>query len=46
MVLVLHDLEGLSGREIAAILEIKEPTVHTRLYHARRELMARLEESP
>lgn len=43
MVLILHDLEGMSGREIAAVLEIKEPTVHTRLYHARRELMARLE---
>ncbi len=30
--------------EIAAALEIKEPTVYTRLYHARRELYARLGE--
>ncbi len=43
LVLILHDVEGLSGREIAEALQIKEPTVHTRLYHARRELMARLE---
>lgn len=43
VVFVLHDIEGMSGREIAEVLLIKEPTVHTRLYHARRELMARLE---
>jgi RNA polymerase sigma-70 factor (ECF subfamily) len=43
LVLILHDLEGLTGREIAQIMDIKEPTVHTRLFHARRELMARLE---
>lgn len=43
LVLILHDLEGLTGPEIAQIMDLKEPTVHTRLYHARRELMARLE---
>lgn len=46
LVLILHDLEGLTGPEIAQIMDIKEPTVHTRLYHARRELMARLERAP
>jgi RNA polymerase sigma-70 factor (ECF subfamily) len=44
VVLILHEFEGLSGKEIAAALEIKEPTVFTRLYHARRELFARLGE--
>lgn len=44
LVLILHEFEGLSGKEIAAALEIKEPTVYTRLYHARRELYARLGE--
>lgn len=43
MVFVLHELESMSGREIAEYLEIKEATVHTRLYHARRELMEKLE---
>ena len=46
LVLILHDLEGLTGPEIAQIMDLKEPTVHTRLYHARRELMARLERAP
>jgi RNA polymerase sigma-70 factor (ECF subfamily) len=43
IVFILHDLEGMSGREIAEALEIKEGTVHTRLYHARRALAALLD---
>ena len=43
VVFVLYEIEGLSGPEIARALEIEEATVHTRLYHARRELMAALE---
>lgn len=42
VVYVLYEVEGLSGKEIAAALQIKEATVHTRLYHARRELDAAL----
>jgi RNA polymerase sigma-70 factor (ECF subfamily) len=45
IVYVLFEVEGLSGREIAEALEIKEATVHTRLHHARRELMRMLEKS-
>jgi RNA polymerase sigma-70 factor (ECF subfamily) len=43
MVYVLHDLEQLSGREIADMLEVNEATVHSRLRHARKELMELLE---
>ena len=43
MVFVLHDIEGLSGPEIAEVLSIKPATVHTRLFYARRELMRALE---
>ncbi len=42
VVFVLHEVEGLSGKEIAAILSIPEATVFTRLYYARRELLAAL----
>lgn len=42
VVFVLHELEGLPGKEIAVILGIPEPTVFTRLYYARRELLAAL----
>jgi RNA polymerase sigma-70 factor (ECF subfamily) len=45
VVFILHELEGLTGREIAEVLKIKEPTVHTRLFHARRELARALEAS-
>jgi len=38
VVLVMRDLEGLSGEEVARILDIPAATVRTRLYHARREL--------
>lgn len=42
VVFVLHEIEGLSGPEIATMLEVKEPTIRSRLHHARRELMAEL----
>ncbi|MBN2497750.1 MAG: RNA polymerase sigma factor [Deltaproteobacteria bacterium] len=35
-VLVLYEMEGLSGKEIAAQLDIPEKTVWTRLHHARK----------
>jgi RNA polymerase sigma-70 factor, ECF subfamily len=35
---ILHELEGLSGEAIAAIVGCPVKTVWTRLYHARREL--------
>ena len=37
-VLVLFELQGLTGDEIAAALGIPAPTVFTRLHHARKEL--------
>lgn len=46
VVFLLHELEGLSGREIAERLEINQSTVHTRLFHARRELQEQLEAAP
>jgi RNA polymerase sigma-70 factor (ECF subfamily) len=42
-VLVLAEVEGLSGEEIAEVLAIPIGTVWTRLHHARRELSAALE---
>lgn len=42
-VLVLAEVEGLSGEEIARALEIPLGTVWTRLHHARRELGAALD---
>ncbi|HEY5944448.1 MAG TPA: sigma-70 family RNA polymerase sigma factor [Kofleriaceae bacterium] len=41
-VFILHDLEGHTGPEIAAILEIPVNTVHSRLRLARAELVAAL----
>jgi RNA polymerase sigma-70 factor (ECF subfamily) len=41
-VFVLVELEGLSAEEAARVLEIPAPTVRTRLFHARRELLAAL----
>jgi RNA polymerase sigma factor (sigma-70 family) len=41
-VLVLVTIEGLSGEEVARLLEIPVATVWTRLHHARRELSARV----
>lgn len=43
-VLVLKELEGLRYPEIAAILQIPEGTVASRLFHARRALKDALEE--
>ena len=41
-VFVLFELEGLSGREIAAVVGCPVKTVWTRLFHARREFLQRL----
>lgn len=35
-VLVLYEMEGLSGKEIAEVLSIPQATVWTRLHHARK----------
>jgi RNA polymerase sigma-70 factor (ECF subfamily) len=42
-VFVLRDIEGMSVAETAEALEIKEATVKTRLFRARRELRKQLE---
>lgn len=39
-VVVLHDLEGYTGSEIAAMLELSVNTVHSRLRIAREDLVA------
>jgi RNA polymerase sigma-70 factor, ECF subfamily len=44
-VLVLRDLEGLSGPETCAALGLTEPTMKTRLNRARTELRGELERS-
>jgi RNA polymerase sigma-70 factor (ECF subfamily) len=41
-VLVLFELEGLSGEEVATALGCPVPTVFTRLHHARSELERRM----
>jgi RNA polymerase sigma-70 factor (ECF subfamily) len=46
VVFVLADLEDRTSPEIAAILEIPEATVRTRLFHARKELAALLRTHP
>lgn len=38
IVYLMYEVEGMSGKEIADALRIKEATVRTRLFHARREL--------
>lgn len=43
-VLVLRELQGLSYREIAAVLEIPDGTVESRIYRARQELKERLKD--
>lgn len=43
-ILILKELQGFRYGEIAAILEIPEGTVASRLYHARRALKEALEE--
>lgn len=46
LVFVLHELEGLSPVEIASIVGSPVLTVRTRLFYARRELLALLAEEP
>jgi RNA polymerase sigma-70 factor (ECF subfamily) len=46
LVFVLHELEGLAPGEIAKIVESPVLTVRTRLFYARRELLAMLAEEP
>jgi RNA polymerase sigma-70 factor, ECF subfamily len=43
-VLILRELQGLSYREIAGVLEIADGTVESRLFRARSELKERLKE--
>jgi len=45
-VFVLHEVEGLSPAEISAIVGAPVLTVRTRLFYARREVMALLGEDP
>jgi RNA polymerase sigma-70 factor (ECF subfamily) len=45
-VFVLHELEGLSPGEIAKIVSAPVLTVRTRLFYARRELLALLRDEP
>ena len=42
-VLVLHDIEGCTHEEIAALLEIEPGTSKSQLFHARRALRLRLQ---
>lgn len=42
-VLVLYELQGLPGEEIAAALQVPLKTVWTRLFHARRDFAAELQ---
>ena len=42
--LVLHEMEGLSYREVAAILNLSEPKVRGRIYRARRQLVDDLQD--
>ncbi|HYP89862.1 MAG TPA: sigma-70 family RNA polymerase sigma factor [Polyangiaceae bacterium] len=46
VVFVLHELEGLAPGEIAKIVGSPVLTVRTRLFYARRELLAMLPEEP
>lgn len=43
-VFVMFEVEGLSGRDIAELLDVPIGTVHSRLHAARRELLAALED--
>ena len=40
----LYEIEGYSGEEIAALLDVPVATVWTRLHHARKEFLARVAE--
>jgi RNA polymerase sigma-70 factor, ECF subfamily len=46
LVLVLVDLEGYTSPEVADLLSIPEATVRTRLFYARKELLALLRNEP
>ena len=46
VVLVLHDLEGLTAAEISERVDAPVMTVRTRLFYARKELYAALAEEP
>jgi RNA polymerase sigma-70 factor (ECF subfamily) len=46
VVFVLHELEGLAPSEIAKIVGSPVLTVRTRLFYARRELLAMLADEP
>ena len=45
-VFVLHELEGLSPGEVAKVVSAPVLTVRTRLFYARRELLAMLRDEP
>ncbi len=45
-VVVLHDLEGLELKEVAAIVGVNERTVRSRLHDARKKLVALLAADP
>jgi RNA polymerase sigma-70 factor (ECF subfamily) len=45
-VLVMHDFDGVTAKEIAEILAIPVLTVRTRLFYARKELYAAMAEEP
>lgn len=45
-VFVLHELEGLSPSEVAQVVSAPVLTVRTRLFYARRELLAMLRDEP
>ena len=42
MVVVLHDIQGLTHEEIGAIMDCNVGTVRSRLFYARQELQAYL----
>jgi RNA polymerase sigma-70 factor (ECF subfamily) len=46
MVLVLHDLEGVSPKEISKLVGAPVLTVRTRLFYARKELAAMAAQDP
>lgn len=46
VVFVLADLEGMTSTEIAAVLDVPDATVRTRLFHARREVAGALRHDP
>ncbi len=45
-VFVLHEIEGLSPQEISKVVGAPVLTVRTRLFYARREMLAKIRRSP